>query len=302
MFRDQAKFIRIFTPTNQFIKANYTTFNYSAGINPRAFFNSPGLGGIKKFASKFNLQSSMQIAKKTFASGNFEFDPFKYAISDTALITLNTVFVNTLSFNRFHGTWGVDLSNLKNNGKSLLTYGYESRLLTEWALKFRWNISKSLSFDMNSKKGQNALFTPSFNNRNFDLDVYSIEPKLVFIQGTSFRLVTGYKFDEKQNMPIYGGEKSVSNSLNVESKYNILQSSSITGRFSLNDISYKFPTNSTVSYIMLDGLLPGKNYLWSLSFTKRLINNLELNFQYDGRKPGQAKTVHVGRASLTALF
>ena len=53
---------------------------------------------------------------------------------------------------------------------------------------------------------------------------------------------------------------------------------------------------------MLDGLLPGKNYLWSLGFTKRLLNNLELSFQYDGRKPGNSRTVHMGTASLTALF
>ena len=29
LFPDQAKYIRIFTPTNEFIKANFTTFNYS---------------------------------------------------------------------------------------------------------------------------------------------------------------------------------------------------------------------------------------------------------------------------------
>ena len=97
-------------------------------------------------------------------------------------------------------------------------------------------------------------------------------------------LVTGYKFENKKNQPLYGGEKSISNSLNLESKYNILQNSSITGKFTFNNISYKSPANTTVSYIMLDGLLPGKNFLWSLTFTKRLLNNLELNFQYDGRK------------------
>ena len=48
-FPDQAKFIRIFTPTNEFIKANYITFNYSFNLNPRAILNSPDLKGIKKF-------------------------------------------------------------------------------------------------------------------------------------------------------------------------------------------------------------------------------------------------------------
>src|SRR5690606_41069824 len=61
----------------------------------------------------------------------------------TALITLGTVFLNTVSFNRFNSHWGVDISNLNNSGKSLLTYGYESRQISDWSMKFRWNISRS---------------------------------------------------------------------------------------------------------------------------------------------------------------
>ena len=114
--------------------------------------------------------------------------------------------------------------------------------------------------------------------------------------------MTSYRLDNKKNLPLYGGEHSTSNSLNVEAKYNILQSSSLIGKFTLNDIQYKFAPNTTVSYIMLDGLLPGNNYLWSLGLSKRLLNNLELNFQYDGRKSGTSKTVHLGRAAITALF
>jgi hypothetical protein len=246
--------------------------------------------------------TSLQTSKKSIARGNFEFNPFKYAVNDTALVVLNTSLLNTVAFNRFSSKWGVDLSNLRNNGKSLLTYGYECRKLNDCLVKFRWNISRAFLLTLNGKKGGNALFTPQFANRNYQLTTYSAEPLLTYIRGTSFRFAAGYRYDNKKNREIYGGERSVSHAVNLESKYNILQSGSLTGKFTYNTIDYTAVANTTVSYIMLDGLLPGKNYLWSLGFSKRLVNNLELNFLYDGRKAGSSRTVHVGRVGITALF
>lgn len=301
-FPDQAKFIRVFTPTNDFIKANYITFNYRFDISPRSVLTSPNLKGVKRFLSRLNLVTSFQTTRKSISTGSFEFNPFKYGVNDEALIITNTSIVNTVSFNRFSSKWGVDFSNFRRNGKSLLTYGYESNKVNDWAMKWRWNISRTISLTLNGKKGMNALYTPQFANRNYELSVYNIEPFFVFIRSTKFRLVTSYKFETKKNLPLYGTEKSTSNSIFVESKYNILQNSSVTGKFTFNNISYNAVANSTVSYIMLDGLLPGKNFLWSLGLSKRLLNNLELNFQYDGRKAGTARTVHLGRAGITALF
>ena len=301
-FPDQAKFIRILTPTNEFVKANYITFNYSLSVSPRAVLNKTDMKPLPKFISKFNLLTSLQISKKSIARGDFEFNPFKYDVQDTALTTLNNVFLNTISFNRFSHKWGIDFSNFRNYGKSLLTYGYESRKINDWLVKTRWNLNRTVQLNVNGKLGSNILLTPQFNNRNFDLAIYSAEPQLNFVRGTKLRVVTGYKIDLRRNAEQYGGEQSTSHAFNLESKYNILQNSSISGRFTFNTIYYNAVANSTVSYIMLEGLLPGKNYLWTLSFNKRLINNLELNFQYDGRKSGKANTVHVGRAGLTALF
>ncbi|HEY6063530.1 MAG TPA: hypothetical protein VIV35_07970, partial [Chitinophagaceae bacterium] len=301
-FPDQAKFIRIFTPTNEFIKANYITFNYRFDISPRSLLTSPDLKGVKRVLAKLNLLTSLQTSRKSIAKGNFEFNPFKYGLTDTALITVFTDLLNSLSFNRFSNKWGFDFTNHRSTGKSLLTYGYESRKLNDWLIKWRWNVSRSFSISVNGKKGANALYTPKFANRNYQLSIYSIEPFFTYIKGSTFRVITSYRFDSKKNLPLYGGERSVSNSLNIESKYNILQNSSLTGKFTFNNIDYKSPPNTTVSYIMLDGLLPGKNLLWSLSFNKRLLNNIELSFQYDGRKAGTSKTVHIGRAAIMALF
>ena len=134
------------------------------------------------------------------------------------------------------------------------------------------------------------------------------EPRLTFIRGTNSRFATGYSFDTKRNdTAFHGGQKAVSNALNFETKYNVLRSASVEAKFTFNTIDFTTThavngANSTVGYIMLNGLLPGKNYLWNLSFTKTLLNNLELRFEYEGRKPGDARTVHRGTASLNALF
>jgi hypothetical protein len=302
LFQDQAKFIRIFIPTNQFTKANYTTLNYSFAFNPKVLTSGSGASKLLRFLGRFNLQTSMQKSKKAIARGDFEFNPFKYALNDTALLTMNTVFLNTLSFNRFSSKWGIDLSNLQNTGKSLLTYGYESRQINDWTTKVRWNLTSSLMLDVQGRKGLNALYTPSFSNRNYELDISSMEPRISFVRGTVFRIQTSYKLERKKNRESFGGEESLSNALQLETKYNVLQTTSINGRFTFNRIRYDAPANTTVSYIMLEGLLPGSNYLWSLDLTKRLLNNIELNFQYEGRKPGDGRTVHIGRAAIRALF
>lgn len=306
LFQDQAKFIRIFTPTNEFIKSNYITFNYSISLNPRAILSKPSIKGIQKFVAKLNFITSLQINKKSIAQRNFEFNPFRYSVTDTNLVTLNTVLNNTISFNRFNATWGIDISNLRNSGKALLTYGYESRELNDWNTRLRWNFTKALSLNLVGRLAANSLFTPNaqFDNRNYELDIQSLEPVFSVIKGTVLRVSTGYKYEHKKNKPQYGGEISNSHSINLESKYNVLQNSSVTGRFTFNNISYTGSSGAatTVSYIMLDGLLPGKNFLWSFTLTKRILSNLELNFQYDGRKPSESRTVHTGKASLTALF
>ena len=305
-FQDQARFIRIFTPTNQFTKANYTTFNYSVSLSPRALVNEKDAKGFGKFLARFVLQSSLQKSKKSVAKGDFEFNPFKYSIQDTALLTNATAFLNTLSFNRFSTKWGLDVSNIRNSGKALLTYGYETRQTIDWNAKLRWNLSSSITFDVNGKKAVNALYTPNFGMRNYELAITNVEPRISFIRGTVFRLQTSYTAEAKKNRPQYGGEESISHALKLESKYNVLQNSSIDARFTYSNISYKVPAatgkNLSVEYIILDALRPGSNYLWSLDFTKRLLNNVEINLQYEGRKPADTRTIHVGRAAIRALF
>ncbi|HRH59737.1 MAG TPA: hypothetical protein PL045_04160, partial [Chitinophagaceae bacterium] len=301
LFPDQAKYIRVYTPTTQYIKAAYTQFNYSVSLNPRLLF-SLSATGFKNFIARFTLQSSLQTFRKNISNGNPVFSPFKGSISDTSLLNVNQVFSNTLSFNRASTVWGADITSISNYSKSLLTYGFETNQLKEWNIKSRINFSKSYSLQLVQRIAANTLSTPSFKNRNYDIKTFSLSPQFTYLSGTVFRMQTGYQYTKKTNDAAFGGEQATFHSLIIESKYNRFSSTSLTGSFTYTNIHYTGQTNSTVSYIMLDALLPGKNFLWRLELTKRLLNNLELTFEYEGRKPGEARTIHTGRASIRALL
>ena len=299
-FPDQAKFIRVFTPTTQFIKANYLQFNYSVTFNPRSAINLAKAKGIEKLLTRVYFQSALQISQKKIADGIATFNPFENPFNDSTLITLSQLFSNTFSFNRFSTIWGLDINNIRSSGRAFLSFGFETRKLNDWTMKGRFNIGKKFTIDMIARKLVNELLTPEFNNRNFRVEGNSLEPRFTYTKGTVFRAQAGYNLDKKVNTA--GTEKSFTNSINTEVKYNVLSNTSLTGRFTFSQIDYNASPNTSVAFIMLEGLLPGKNFLWTLDLTKRLSSFLEINFQYEGRKSGASGIVQLGRAQIRALF
>jgi len=187
-----------------------------------------------------------------------------------------------------------------------LSYGFESRRLRNLSGKARWNINKSFVTSLAFRQVKNVLNTngPKFNNRNYLIMQNSVEPSVAYVHRSIFRLSLTYAFTDKKNT-IDSMEKSSTHSLTADMRYNILSSSTLNAKFTVNQINfnaYNGAANTTVGYILLDGLLPGKNYLWSVEYTKRLSGNIEISAQYEGRKPGETRTIHVGRASIRAIF
>ena len=162
-------------------------------------------------------------------------------------------------------------------------------------------MNRSIATTFTNKFSRNQLSTPSFANRNYLVNEVLSEPSVSYIYKTDFRISLIYTYDVRKNQ-IGLMEKAINNQLAAELKYNVLSNGTINGRFSFNNIDFTGDANSTVGYILLDGLLPGKNYLWNVELTKRLVGNIEINLQYEGRKPGSNPTVHTGRASVRAIF
>lgn len=306
VFQDQKKYIRVFTPSNQYVKANYLQFNYSFSLNPKMLFKTTNLKGLKKILSRSSSSSALQINKKEISTGTFLVNPFGKKLVDTTLITLSSFLSNTFYFNRSNIKWGFDVTHSVNNGKSLLSYGFESRKLRTLSGKVRWNVNRSFVTTLGYRNIKNVLSTvgPKFNNRNYLVLQDIFEPSISYVHKSNFRLSLVYAYGQKEIRSIRWRKQPITYLLPT---FGTTYSAAVRSApvFSLNQISFKgYPgaANTTVGYILLDGLLPGKNYLWNLEFTKRLAGNIEVSIQYDGRKAGESRTVHIGRASIRAIF
>ena len=142
-FQDQGQYIRIFIPTNTYIRTFSNQFNSSLFIRPERIWRSEKKG-IKKFMARFSDQVVYKINRKTSYEDVFNaFNPFVYEIADTNLVSIATSFRNTFYFNKSNTVFGANYSFQQNGSKVLLSNGFDSRQNTFHELRVRWNINKS---------------------------------------------------------------------------------------------------------------------------------------------------------------
>ncbi len=305
VFQDQRKYIRVFTPTNQYVKANYVQLNYSIEINPSVKIKRNN-NYLKKILSNLFTSSSLQLYKKAISNNHFLLLPNNESLSDTNLVSVNSFLSNSFFYNRNNSKWGLDINSSNASGKSILSFGNENSRIDNISGRFRMNIFRNISGTMVIKNIKNTVSFKGyrFENRNYSINQNTFEPNCTYLYKSLFRTTLTYSYTKKQNK-IDSMEKSLNNSWTADFKLNLYSNTIIGVKCSYNQIkfsAYKNAENSTVGYLMLEGLTPGKNILWNIDLIKRFAGNLELNVQYEGRKPGNGKIINIGRASIRAIF
>lgn len=300
-FPDQAQYIRIFTPSNEFIKVFTNQFNQITNLRPSNAWK--GAKGLKKFINRFALQSAIRIESKTSSENMLEaYNPFASRVDDMALITFNSSNRSSLFFNRNDPKLGVDINAQQTANRSLLSNGFEARFNRFNNIRLRWNFTDKFTFSGEARKGLKGSEAAIINNRDFRFDYSEFEPTLAYQPNAVFRLSLIYKRKSKINQESFGSERLSGNDAGIDLKYNVLSKGSFQLRFNLIDLKYNAAENTPVAFEMLEGLRSGTNYTWGVSWQRTLANNMQLNLNYDGRKSKDTPMVHVGGVQVRAFF
>ncbi len=300
-FPDLAKYVKVFTPTLQYVKTHNNQFNQVFIINPDKVFK--GNSVISSLIARFNDQVSLRTDRKTISDDFIKsLNPFILNTADSNLITVNSYLRNTIYFNRSNPVFGADFSIQSIKNKSLLTNGFESRDQKEQKTNIRWNVNRSFTFNTVYVRATKNNRSEFFSTRDYSLRSEEIEPKITFQPNTTYRITIAYRWMNKTNDPFYGGEKALSQRIGTEIKYNSVTQGSISVKVNYINIQYNGEANNSLSYEMLEGLKTGQNMNWNVSLQRNLSTRMQLSLSYDGRKSEDADAIHTGNVQVRAYF
>lgn len=304
LYPDQKLFIRIFTPSDEYVKVNNVMLTQSVSFDPGNFFKSPDQNGWSRIFSKISDQLALQINNKIFHSeGIRSFNPFGNNYADSNILSVNQAINNTFYLNRNSPKWGFDYNFSNNKNTLLLSYGLNSNQSVQHLLKSRTALSKTLTAHLIWKEGFRNNTSGVNDGSSYIVRSRSLEPLFTWINKSSIRISSSVRYEERKNDILYGGEKAGIQSVNIDAKLSKTNTGIIQIRFTYSNIDYHSNNNNiAIDYIILDGLQKGSNFLWYTNWQRKLGKGIELLLEYEGRKAGNSAVINTGRMSIRAIL
>ncbi len=294
---DQASYIRVFIPSNEYVKTYSNELNQGIFLKPERIWASKK--GFRGVMARFSDQARVRVNRKTNAFNEDSFNPFASEIRDTNLISANTNIRNTFYFNRTNSIFGAEYVVQDIRSKTLLASGFDARVNKYQEGSFRWNIIKIFALESTVQWGQKSVAADYTTGRNYDLKYYFVKPSVSYQPSTSFRLTLETRYSSKLNV---NGEKAVVRETGLKLKYNQAEKGSLQGAFALVAINYNGNPGTSLGFEMLESLKPGKNFTWNAGYQRSISKSLQISFQYNGRKSEGNKTIHSGGMEVRAFF
>lgn len=295
-FSDQAKYVRVFLPNQVFIRTHQNKFSQSLNFNGLVWQNETGL---KKLLSYFYNQSSFLIERKIRRDATtFDLNPFS---NHENSIGLNNSFRNSLFYNRGKQKHSIIYTYLNNKVKNLLNIGSQETALFSHQFQYNHLLAKTWLVQFQSSIGNTTTESENYSSRNFDINNYTIYPKLSYLFSKNASWDVFYEYKNQKNQ-ILALESLEQNRIGSSFSFNSEKGFTINGEYSFYNNNFNGNSLSPVAFQMLQGLQSGKNSVWRLLLQKNITKYLDININYQGRKSETSKTIHNGNIQLRAFF
>ena len=299
-FSDQATYIRVFTPNNNYVKIYSFQYNQNLNIDFKRIIDGKTM--VEKFLNKFYNQTAVNTHKKT---NDLDLQTLLNPLvnADNPIIQqMSNSLRNSLFFNRSSSKYSIELVTQLFANKNLLINGTDFISTNKDQIKFRWNMNKSFMLNSQLTKEIKKNSSTYMTNRNYDIENMEINNRISFQPNTLFRVALNGRYSEKRNSIEYGNEKAFINDIGLELRRSKRDKGLLNGELHLVNINYNGESSSTIGFEMLEGLQLGKNITWKLGFQKNMSNNIQISINYNGRKSEENRAIHTGSMQMRAFF
>lgn len=295
-FSDKALYIRVLLPNQIFKKTHQNRLSQIIALSPLPWTGSKHK--FKKLISHFYNQTSYIVDRKNLREDNsFNINPFEKKDNELAL---NLSFRNTLFFNRGKQKYTTSYTYLSSKSTNLMIIGLQANNLTNHQFNFTHKLVQTWLFDIKNEFVKTESVSENFQNRNYVLEGFKIEPKITYLLSDRTRFSAFYLLNDQENRR--GVEEISQQKIGVSFSYSNTQKVAIAGEFNYFNNDFKGNPFTPVGYQLLSGLQPNVNYTWSLLIQKKLTKYLDLNFNYQGRSSEKSKAINTGSVLLKAYF
>jgi hypothetical protein len=300
LYADEANYVRIFTPSNEYIRTFSNEFSQSIFLHPEKIWSKKK--GVLGFLSRVSNQTQIRLNRKINGDFRSNINPFTDRSNDTTLISESASYRNSIFFNRTNQIAGGDYTFSRFTNKLLLANGFDERLTQFHQFNFRWNIKQKFTLKTSYEFGQKASFAQYTTGRDFQINYFKVFPEFIYQPDTKLRISTTFRYEDKQNVFVADGERALINDFGIEFRYNQPQKGTLSGTMNVLKIEYNGAINSAIGFEMLESLRPGLNYTWTLNYQRNLGKNLQLSIRYNGRKSEGNRMIHAGGVEMRAMF
>ncbi len=300
VFQDEASYIRVFTPTNEYERVYTMQYNQSLTIDPAAAVNRDKRLG--RILARFSDQGHYRVEQKVGGRNILAaLDPFFINLSNPALISLTYALRNTLFFNRSSTRYSLEYTTQRSASRMLLVNGFEERAVMQHQMRLRWNLSRSFIIRGEGTTGNRDRASEFFSTTDYNINMKGSSIELQYQPGTKYRVGGKYSFSDKKNSGT-GNEHALLHRFTTEFRHSTPMKGSLQAQAEYINIRYNSTDQSSIAFEMLEGLRTGQNYTWTIAYLRILANNMQVNIQYTGRKSPGTPVVHVGTVQVRAFF